>query len=277
MLFQSERMKNYIQCDQYMHQLTQLLARTNKAFQRAKPDDSHTNVFFEPLSNRIYGRRMMIPDSGLQFYPAIDVIESLFLIVDSHGKTSESIPLTEKSFEETLLELAALWRKMGLDTLPFEQPLHYDIPVYPFANGALTSPAKENLETWLKLRSIANEALGTLESSFLAESKVRIWPHHFDTGVFLQVTDDEGIGAGLAMADEVCETPYFYLSGQLTKGDFDYGTPQSKTGIWRLKGDWKGALLPATKELMIDSREVYLWLNNTAKYIRNRILVQSNE
>ncbi len=219
----------------------------------------------------------MIPDSGFQFYPAIDIIKSQFLIIDRHGKTSESVPLTEKSFEETLLELAALWRKMGLDTLPFEQSLHYNIPAYAFANEVLTSPSKEDLETWLKLRSIANETLGALESSFLAESKVRIWPHHFDTGIYLQVTDDAGIGAGLAMADGVCETPYFYLSGQQTKGDFDYGTPESKTGEWRLEGDWKGALLPATKELMFHSRDVYNWLNNTAIYIRNRILVQSNE
>lgn len=264
-------MNTYIESDLYLHQLAQLLSRTNKAFHKAKPDDSHTNMFFEERSNRLCGRRMMIPDSGLQFYPAIDIIKSTFLVVDNNEVVTDELKLTGKSFEEATKELSALWRKKGLDTLSFEQPMHYDIPVYKHASGKLQSPAKKGLEAWSNLRAMANEALGALETRFLATSSVRIWPHHFDTAIYLQVSDEFGIGAGLAMADKVCEVPYFYVQGNTSDGTFNYGKPKTKLGEWRLEEGWNGGILPTNMQQGKDFTEVLGWMKSATEHIYSQI------
>ena len=43
-------------------------------------------------------------------------------------------------------------------------------------------------------------------------SEVRIWPHHFDTGIYLEVNSKLGIGFGWAMADKMIDQPYFYFT-----------------------------------------------------------------
>ncbi len=266
-----QTMNTYIESDHYLHQLAQLLSRTNKAFHRAKPDDSHTNMFFEGRSNRLYGRRMMIPDSGLQFYPAIDIMESTFLVVDNNGAVTDELKLTGKSFEEATKELSALWRTKGLDTLSFEQPMHYEITTYTYASGKLQSPAKKGLEAWSNLRATANEAVGALGTRFLATSSVRIWPHHFDSAIYLQVADEFGIGVGLAMADEVCEVPYFYVQGQSSAGKFNYGIPKTKLGEWHLDEGWNGGLLPANTQQGQDFNQILEWLKSATEHIYSQI------
>ena len=49
-------MQRYPKVDQQIHLLSQLIAKANRTFVPKSEDDSHTNLFFDPLGNRITGR-----------------------------------------------------------------------------------------------------------------------------------------------------------------------------------------------------------------------------
>ena len=49
-------MQAYIDTDQRLHLLAQMLTKANQAYVMHEDDDSHTNLFFDPISMSIYGR-----------------------------------------------------------------------------------------------------------------------------------------------------------------------------------------------------------------------------
>ena len=77
------------------------------------------------------------------------------------------------------------------------------------------------------------------------ENEICIWPHHFDTGIYVQVTDDLGLGFGLAMEDTMLDQAYFYMFGYHGESPISYLnlTPLS-AGKWETGEHWKGAVLP---------------------------------
>jgi len=46
-------MQEYIKVDQYLHQLVQVIAKANRTFVQEKEDDSHTNLYFDSLGEKI--------------------------------------------------------------------------------------------------------------------------------------------------------------------------------------------------------------------------------
>lgn len=127
------------------------------------------------------------------------------------------------------------------------------------------------LPDWAHWRTIANVALSELTTWSGQTSDVRIWPHHFDTGVYYAQTDTErhekaAIWAGYAVADSLCNEPYFYLSGYWRGQAINFtAAPALSVGEWRNASNWKRALLPvssAGKEagITLFFQESYRWL-----------------
>ena len=78
-----------------------------------------------------------------------------------------------------------------------------------------------------------------------AESEIRIWPHHFDTGIYTMVSDNLGLGFGLAMKDALLGEAYFYISGYGAESPLEYqNLPNLSAGRWESGEQWKGAVLP---------------------------------
>jgi len=99
---------------------------------------------------------------------------------------------------------------------------------------------------WNEYRSLANVACDLLLGFLQDDGEVRIWPHHFDTGTYLEVTSEISLGFGLAMEDSMVGAPYFYFSGYgLNGNEIEYSkmTPPS-VGKWVITEHWKGAVLP---------------------------------
>jgi len=48
--------QDYNRIDQQIHQLSQIIAKANRTFVPKAADDSHTNLYFDSISQRIYGR-----------------------------------------------------------------------------------------------------------------------------------------------------------------------------------------------------------------------------
>ena len=77
-------------------------------------------------------------------------------------------------------------------------------------------------------------------------AEVRIWPHHFDTGVYLESNPNVGLGFGFAMEDSLVGQPYFYYSGNgLNEHVIHYKDVRDlEVGKWIVSEEWKGAVLP---------------------------------
>lgn len=99
---------------------------------------------------------------------------------------------------------------------------------------------------WRYYRKLANEASALALEKIGVEGEVRVWPHHFDTGMYAVAENGVGIGFGLAMEDSMVGAPYFYIAGHPTNGtSINYDQlPDMKTGRWIIEEHWKGAVLP---------------------------------
>ena len=77
------------------------------------------------------------------------------------------------------------------------------------------------------------------------DEEVRIWPHHFDTGVYFEQNYKVGLGFGFAMDDDMVGEQYFYIAGYHLRSNFNYDDRASlSSGRWIVDEDWKGAVLP---------------------------------
>ena len=63
-------MEGYTYADQKLHFLTQVIAKANRSYVPTKPDDSHTNLYFDTLDNRIVGRW---PGSAITYFKPKDL------------------------------------------------------------------------------------------------------------------------------------------------------------------------------------------------------------
>jgi len=239
-------MDNYNNTDQYIHQISKVLAKLGKSFVSQKPDDSHTNLYWEPLQKRMLGR--WIETSNGPVLPCINIEDLSFQWLNARMEVIDEKLFENKNYDEI--------ENMVSDTLPshelssnkFLDPLHFAITDYPFKNQPFKRIKSENLSDWSNLRSLANHVLKDIVAYLNLNIEVRIWPHHFDTGIYFQWTDNLGIGAGLAMKDSMVSEPYFYISGYSSDNNIEYSKAFPLThGEWVKTGSWKGGILPVTK------------------------------
>jgi hypothetical protein len=235
-------MQEYNEIDQFIHQLCQIIAKVNRTFVPAKEDDSHTNLYFDSITNRIHGRWIKSNNGDVIF--SLDLFEYKFQWFDTSFKELKSYSINGKTSSELESEIEQDLPSFGLDAQGFKDELHFEIPDYAFKKDAFLLLPKERLEVWCQYRAIANiasmQVLGTLQQ----KGEIRIWPHHFDTGIYAIIPEKIGIGFGLAMKDSVINESYFYLSGYPSTGELDFSKISSLTyGKWITNSDWTGAVL----------------------------------
>lgn len=236
-------MHTYTQIDRQLHWLTQIIARFNRSFVPSKEDDSHTNLYYDPLGNRITGR--WVETSSGNSILTLNLSNFCFEWLDEQHRVVESISALKKDDRQIQREAALYITDRGLDTSLFFEPLHYKIPDYGLQRQGVTGIFKDGLEQWTYFRKLANvtceAALGFLQKP----AETRIWPHHFDTGIYVPATKSIGIGFGLAMEDKMAGQPYFYLAGYPIQGEINYSKlPRLSVGRWEIGNQWKGAILP---------------------------------
>ncbi|WP_040005664.1 hypothetical protein [Fibrisoma limi] len=253
------------EADRVLHSLAQFIALTGTQLLDQQPDDSHTNMAWNPGQHRLEGR------------PFVRNGQSVRLIIDTRAFTLAFIDQTETvmaSFSpdnRTPTDAAAWWKSQlqawGVQDI---KPVNYrlDPPV-----DQLTPYVRpDGLPEWGQWRTLANTALTRLNEWSGRASEVRVWPHHFDTGVYYTIPDAAGqeraaIWAGYAIADALSDEPYFYQSGYDRSHAVDFGAaPALPVGQWLVTDGWKGAFLPLSAietDEAVDAffRESYAWLN----------------
>lgn len=243
-------MQGYKSIDQILHQLSQVIAKVNKAYLPHQPDDSHTNLYFDELGQRITGR--WFPEKGTKYLLVFDIPKWEYKILDDKLSVIHSVSQNGKMAAESEAILSKALDQLGFSTEKLMDPLNFKIPKYPFLQEKLNQPDHKASQSWIGIRSLANQTSLILLGYLQKEAEIRIWPHHFDTGIYVEVNADVGIGFGLAMADAMIDSPYFYLAGYgLKDKSWDWekvGTLEA--GKWMISEHWKGAVLPITTAKM---------------------------
>ena len=239
-------MNNYTDIDQRLHLLCQVIAKANRTFVPKQDDDSHTNLYFDMLGNRITGRWINAENKKLLL---VLNLESLNIEIVNQSQTRLATILTvgskiekiEKEVEKQLLGL-------GLPSAGFIDALHFTIPDYSFKDEEVSALDAVSLNEWKHFRQLANEACAWLLGHAQLVEEIRIWPHHFDTGIYSLINSNLGLGFGLAMEDKMFGLPYFYMSGYPLNGTLNYDSvPSGNEWQWELGADWNGAILTIDK------------------------------
>ncbi len=256
------------QADQTLHSLSQLLALTAMQGLPPRPDDSQTNLGWNSDLHRLEGRPFVQNSHLLRL--VIDMATFTLQFVDER----EHILAIFSPEKRTPAEATAWWKSQmqawGMDG---NKGLNYQLD-HESITAQSVYERPDALPTWAHWRTTANTALLALNKYSKHESEVRIWPHHFDTGVYYAQTDADGnekaaIWAGYAIADTLQNEPYFYLSGYRRGQSIDFAAaPVLSAGKWLNTPNWKGALLSisdADKEesLIQFFEEGYCWLAQT--------------
>lgn len=254
---------NYTDTDKVLHALSQYVARATRAYIDAEPDDSHTNMAYDALGDRIIGR--WITKGEHAFLPGIRLQDQALVWYDDQHADLLVIPTVARKWTEVMADFERLLPELGLDPAPFVQPLHFEIPAYDFLNETVPLIPEDSMVAWRTYRSHANMTCQLLMTHLEAEGEVRIWPHHFDTGIYVEVNARLGLGFGLAMADTESDQPYYYVAGYPKEGTLDYSeAPEMDYGDWRSQ-EFKGGLLAgeqAPEPLALDRfiRQSVSWL-----------------
>lgn len=262
--------------DQTLHSLSQLIALTAMQWLPSRPDDSQTNLVWNSDRRRLEGRPFT--HNGHQIRLVIDTATFTLQFVDEREHVSAAFsPENRTPADATAWWISQMqaWGVVGINNV------NYQLDHEPIAWQTVYERPVE-LQTWAHWRTTANTTLKALNEWSGQESEIRIWPHHFDTGVYYAQTDADGhekaaIWAGYAIADAVCSEPYFYISGYKSGQPIDFtAAPALFLGEWRDTPNWKGALLPisdARREAHITLflQESYRWLEKVTTDVLTQV------
>ena len=235
-----------IEADKTLHSLAQYIALTGTNWLPNQPDDSHTNMVWNNERQRLEGR--FIEREGQPIQLVIDVSTLGLLFVDEQQRVVASFqaegetPAKATEWWQSLMHNWGVTAIKGLNYTLDEPPVPDNIPY--------ARPVDPN--AWGEWRQLAQTVLATLNESSGQTSEVRMWPHHFDTGVYYSFPDKTGteqaaIWAGYAVADAVSQEPYFYLSGYNSRQPINFAATQPlTTGNWLNTPSWQGAILPVS-------------------------------
>jgi len=266
-------MKDYNKADMQLHVLCQVLGKANRTYLPEKKDESHTNLYFDPWGNRILGR--WIPGKSGRLIFTLDLDSLKFEVLTASRDKVLSLPSLGKTMEQIETDLEALLPEIKLDPGGFRAPMKHELPLYPFSKKPLETIEKKGLDQWKNFRRLANRSCHDFLAYAQAESEVRIWPEHFDTGIYFDYAGRIGIGFGLAMEDSMVGEPYFYMAGYTKKDSLTYDKlPESPHWKWELGEHWKGAVLPLSmiKKSSYQQREAILseyFMQNFDWYAKN--------
>ncbi|WP_044213519.1 hypothetical protein [Flammeovirga sp. OC4] len=235
--------QHYNDVDQKLHQLSQVIAKFNRSFVPQKEDDSHTNLQYDIIGNRILGR--WIDTSKGKVIVSLNIITLHFSVYNQKWEVVFEASVIDKTQEEIENSFLPFCNDYHLSFDTFKTPLHFEIETYSFLKNKYTALPTDGIEEWKKWRKTAFETCGLLLEHLQLKSEIRIWPHHFDTGIYVEVNSEMSFGFGLAMKDNVCEMPYFYFSAYgIHQHKMNYDNfPPLQVGCWKNLSHWKGAVL----------------------------------
>ncbi|MDT8402294.1 MAG: hypothetical protein RQ743_11420 [Bacteroidales bacterium] len=260
-------MQEYNNTDRQLHWLSQVIAKVNMALVPEKEDDSHTNFYFDAINERLVGRWVETPQGKILC--GLNLTNLSLEWLNTMLQSQSVINILNKKLKELEQEVSEYPKSLGLNTDKIASPLHFEIPDYKIPAIQPGELTKEGITKWSKIRDLANNACLATTGYLQAKSEIRIWPHHFDTSIYSQVTKSLGIGFGLAMEDSMVGEPYFYLAGYSSGSHIQYkDAPKLGSGKWITGEHWGGAVLSLSEIYDLPSD---LALEKIYKYVKRSV------
>lgn len=222
---------------QQIHWAAQYLAAASKSFLEAKEDDSHTNLSFSIVEKMLL--TWPLDPSGTKLCLKYET----FSLEWTHEKT-DFLFLNGKTHSDIVHWLDRSSKRLGFDK-PYAFDLHYKLP---YKMAPMEAYIKPNVTKSVAMRILAQKSLKLFLDRQELSAKIRVWPHHFDTGALCKVPNSKkSVGIGLAVPDALIDDYYFYISGYLGHRSLDTSTFDNLSyGKW-LKDGFIGAVLPASE------------------------------
>jgi len=222
-----------------MHLAAQYLAAAGISFLDKKADDSHTNLGFD-IKNGCLSTHVL-SDQGDQLCLSY---ERFALEWKSNDNDTVVFELDGAMHAEVLS-----WLNHTATTRlnkTYNYKFHYELPYAIDATFTFQLLDFDQLMALKALRVMAQLVLEQVDKDYGLEGAIRVWPHHFDSGIYSTLPDsDITLGLGLAIPDAICNTHYLYISGYKNGQKIATSTlPALSSGMWK-SGDFVGAVLKA--------------------------------
>ena len=188
-----------------MHLAAQYLATAAISFIPKKDDDSHTNLGW--TNHTLETHEFPNGDKlGLNY-------ENFSLEWTHHNGNKEYLLLNGTTHIEIIDWISKTSKNNGVNK-PYSYNLHYDLPYDEVTVSSTFKLTDHNdVDLLIKHRDLAQSVISSVLKSNGYDSPIRIWPHHFDTGAFVNANDKLSIGIGMAIPDSLINDFYFYISG----------------------------------------------------------------
>ncbi|NVK28488.1 MAG: hypothetical protein HWE14_10620 [Flavobacteriia bacterium] len=235
------------EADVALHRGAQYLTLTAKAFIDPQDDDSHTNLSWNHERQRLEGR--WFKTTGNEFRLTLSPSE-YELIWEDRSRT----PVERKQLADAQASDVRSWWELTAETIGEKSVsnigLHYELPdVDAYNSNTLPNPTTDMLIAWMRWRTRAERLLYGTKNILKSTEEIRVWPHHFDSGLYGEVTSELAIGAGVAPADGMVDEPYIYLYGWEDNQYKPMAKSHNDMGKWiapESEGGWSGFVLPFT-------------------------------
>lgn len=254
------------------HHAAQWVTRAARAALDPLPDDSQSNLGWEPDHDALMSHRLAA-DSGSSRL-GLRLPDLTLILVGSSGVT-DSFPLNGKTDAEAGAWTDEILATQGRPGSASQTALPYAMPEHEVADGAVYDvethrAALAELANWFANGDLALEQVRSdLASVSPGPSPVRCWPHHFDIATFVSLEEGDpeaarAIGIGLSPGDETYDQPYLYVNPwpQLAP---DGLPPLDAPGRWHTDG-FVGAIATGTDILALTDQ-----MNGVAGFLRQAI------
>jgi len=243
--------ENFNDALQQQHQAAQFLALAGKYLIPQQADDSNTNMQY------LAGKQAMVGNELSNGFRLGLILTSMEIqLLNKAMDAVDIIQLNGKTRQQIFEEIKRFLKESGEDISRLKDKLHYEIPYHPVADGR---PFTLHSRAYLKETAFHRENSEIILKSIVNEHKnggsIRIWPHHFDTGVIIPIKYGDhkevaaSLGLGYAMPDTMVTEPYFYLSfWSEDSTEIGGNLPDLTSGTWMLP-EWNGGVLKLSEIL----------------------------
>lgn len=235
--------QDYIFADKSIHNYARIIGEISNLYIKKEKDFSHTNLVWDSKDKILKSRPISLPngfEAIIEYHPN----HFHFHILTNCPNLRDPLVLTKKNSLDHIIDtFKTSINLLGLDDqkldsvkLAHPEILQKDkIPIQPSKNG---------IHLFEKIRSGANLVLNRYLINNKLSSEIRLWPHNFDTGVFIKHENNIEQYAGFAPADTLSEYPYFYNSFYKEGIAQDLLTNEELLHGKIINSNWKGAVFP---------------------------------
>ncbi len=240
-----------------LHWAAQLAAAPGATLVEEQADFAHLSLALDADRRAFEGP---VVTGGRPWRAALRLAPPQLELRDAGGRTIERLDLAGRTLAEGrawLQAAAERWTSQPLArdlALPEQRPADHPVA----AGAAFDVPARhaEVLAAWYAATA---ELLDQVREHEATASPARLWPHHFDQAVLIDLRnesglpDDASVGVGFSPGDDGRSAPYLYGT--------PWPHPEARDlpelpagGTWNTEG-WVGAVLTAEAVLALEPGE----------------------